>query len=127
MEPVIYTPKHRRLFAGKTCDKCSKPPVWGIAKYITASGQVRYPWYCRQCGHMSNIYEPHHDHLIYTMVVTKADECQCERCGKMGAELHHWAPSAIFGPDADRWPVGFLCQPCHAEWHQLVTPGMRAQ
>ena len=45
--------------------------------------------------------------------------------GKMGGSAHHWAPVHLFGGDeADRWPTGWLCQPCHTEWHRLVTPRM---
>lgn len=43
----------------------------------------------------------------------------CERCGIQGAELHHWAPQALFS-DADKWPTSFLCVGCHREWHDRV-------
>ena len=49
----------------------------------------------------------------------------CEVCGTEGAENHHWAPSALFGSESERWPQSYLCQPCHARWHQVVTPGTR--
>ena len=43
----------------------------------------------------------------------------CTRCGALGAQLHHMAPSAIFA-DADDWPLAYLCQACHAEWHKTM-------
>jgi hypothetical protein len=44
----------------------------------------------------------------------------CARCGSEdGSELHHWAPSAVFGFwEADRWPKSYLCTTCHTLWHR---------
>jgi hypothetical protein len=48
---------------------------------------------------------------------------RCARCGRRGAEEHHWSPRAIFGKDeAETWPKDFLCKACHDEWHLKVTP-----
>ena len=44
----------------------------------------------------------------------------CERCGAPGVELHHWAPRVVFVGDADDWPTGDLCPPCHVEWHERM-------
>jgi hypothetical protein len=44
----------------------------------------------------------------------------CARCGSTaGAQLHHWAPRAIFD-DADLWPMSYLCPPCHRIWHTAM-------
>lgn len=43
----------------------------------------------------------------------------CGRCGAPGVEMHHWAPRVAFG-DADDWPIGDLCPPCHVEWHERM-------
>lgn len=49
----------------------------------------------------------------------------CERCGSTGGtELHHWAPSYLFGAEAHQWPTSWLCRPCHMRWHSVVTPRM---
>lgn len=49
----------------------------------------------------------------------------CQRCGGHPVHEHHWAPVHLFGWDeANQWPTGYLCQPCHTEWHRLVTPNM---
>lgn len=118
-----YKPKHQHLFISKAC-KCGKCN-WGIARYVTAAGHHKYPWYCRQCGKKSNIYEPNHPHLIFTYVFNESEENACEKCGAFGAELHHWAPKHLFGEvEADKWPQSYLCQPCHATWHNTVTPNM---
>ena len=48
----------------------------------------------------------------------------CARCQKVAyLEEHHWAPRHLF-IDPDSWPTSRLCQPCHAEWHRIVTPKM---
>lgn len=51
---------------------------------------------------------------------------ECERCGSgEDVQYHHWAPRHLFGrEEADRWPGSYLCQPCHATWHRIVTPNM---
>ncbi|MGH9280201.1 MAG: hypothetical protein ACRD12_19135 [Acidimicrobiales bacterium] len=41
-------------------------------------------------------------------------------CGSFGTELHHWAPTAVFGPEATLWPTAQLCPDCHAEWHRRM-------
>ena len=46
----------------------------------------------------------------------------CRVCGIHEVELHHWAPRALFGDDADLWPMDFLCRECHSRWHTAVTP-----
>ena len=44
----------------------------------------------------------------------------CEVCGKVGTELHHWAPRAVFKDEADNWPTGWLCPEHHKEWSDRV-------
>jgi hypothetical protein len=55
---------------------------------------------------------------------TIAPHNRCARCGARDVELHHWAPRAMFGEEADRWPQDYLCHDHHAEWHRTVTPGL---
>lgn len=118
---VVHQRKHEHLFhAGRVC-RCGASS-WAVAKLIGASGQVKFPWFCRACGWLSNIYEPKHERLIYEAVVDRSPERCCERCGKYGAEEHHWAPTHRFGESADQWPVSYLCPECHAEWHRIMDP-----
>ena len=125
MKPEKYKPKHTFKFKDKACD-CGAAPHWGIGKLLCSSGQIKYPWYCRQCGKRSGIFEPNHPHLIYTYVFEDRGEFYCEKCGTPGAELHHWSPRHLFDAECEDWPVGYLCQPCHSTWHQIVTPNMCA-
>jgi len=47
---------------------------------------------------------------------------ECEVCGETPAQLHHWAPRALFGEYvADDWPMSWLCQPCHSHWHLVLN------
>jgi hypothetical protein len=89
---------------------------------ICESGQIKFPWYCTKCKKRTTIYEPKDERVIYTLVFDMSGPLQCERCGKQGAELHHWSPRKIFGAEAEEWPQSFLCQKCHLEWHWKVTP-----
>lgn len=50
---------------------------------------------------------------------------QCEVCfSEEKLELHHFAPKHLFGDESDKWPVAFLCVPCHSKWHKFATPSM---
>lgn len=46
--------------------------------------------------------------------------CSRRGCDREAVEDHHFAPRAIFGPDADEWPRGLLCVEHHIEWHRRM-------
>ncbi len=115
-----YQPKHFYKMRATTC--CCGENAFSVGKFIGPSGQIKYPWYCMACKRRSSISEPKHEHLIYTHVFDDSEINQCEVCGKQGAEWHHWAPRDLFKDECEKWPMGLLCQPCHAHWHQIVTP-----
>lgn len=48
--------------------------------------------------------------------------CLVRGCEAGDVELNHFAPQAIFGDNADDWPMGYLCVAHHIEWGQRVTP-----
>jgi hypothetical protein len=49
----------------------------------------------------------------------------CATCHRLAVvEYHHWAPSHLFGEEADYWPGSMLCRRCHERWHRIVTPLM---
>lgn len=53
----------------------------------------------------------------------RIDVPPCERCGsREGCELHHYAPWSLFD-DAEAWATGYLCRPCHEEWHRRTRTG----
>lgn len=46
---------------------------------------------------------------------------RCAHCGSTDKlELHHWAPQSKFH-DANEWPMSWLCQECHHEWHRRIN------
>lgn len=111
------------------CKYCGAK-AWFIGHYVDAGGQAKYPWVCMACGKRSQIFAKRGAVLAAGVQPKELQSSTpppvCEVCGKEGAELHHWAPSAIFGHhEAEKWPTSFLCQQCHARWHHLVTPTVR--
>lgn len=107
------------------CQKCNSENM-GIGTYNTASGSVIHPWFCLDCGKRTTVYVKKTELKNYkiTDVVFESEYKQtCERCGALGAELHHYAPRHLFD-DYDRWATGYLCVPCHILWHRVVTPNM---
>ena len=104
-----------------------------------ASGATVYPIYCESCGEVfakyakrliAQKYAKENGLLKYVKTKTakyidkKQIEIKCEVCNADEGELHHWAPQYLFGDEADRWPVAYLCRAFHRKWHDLVTPKM---
>jgi hypothetical protein len=119
---VKWKPRHSHKFTGKHCE-CGSTG-WAICRYITSAGHTRHAWFCKQCDKRSNIYEPNHPHLLYVKVFDESETTACEKCGRLGAEEHHWMPRHLSPDECDKWPTGFLCQGCHSVWHDTVTPAM---
>lgn len=126
---------------GKLVDKCktcgSDQLKIGITNIV--SGATVYPIYCAACGEVfakyvkkeiAREYARENGPLRYVKTKTaeyiekKQIQIKCEVCGAGEAEIHHWAPQYLFGEEAARWPVGYLCRACHRKWHDLVTPEM---
>ena len=116
------------------CHRCKKETPQEVSRRISASAADHFGWWCLECkwwttSKAGGIWIA--KELLLTAgvdidavrVAEIADAHRCAKCGSRGAELHHWAPRAIFGPDeADHWPKDYLCKACHAEWHAKVTP-----
>lgn len=123
------------------CDKCGSDDLRvGITNIV--SGATVYPIYCGNCDkvftqyikkNIAKEYESKHGQLKYVKTSTakylesKGKVMQCEVCGKGEAERHHWAPSCLFGDEAEKWPTSLLCRSCHQRWHKLVTPNLSQQ
>lgn len=52
--------------------------------------------------------------------------CSVKNCESVEVELHHWAPTHIFGRASDDWPQGYLCRYHHNQWHELTKTGLYA-
>lgn len=113
-----------------------------LSRVVLADGSFRITLWCRDCKtHVAKekgypgIWISHADPSLPAVPLDQLPIAyadfefrKCQRCGTLTrCELHHWAPRAhgYFGPDeADAWPMGWLCRPCHERWHTIVTPGL---
>ena len=120
-----------RFGRGVLLNWCSCPTdVIELVAVATGSGHRQYRACCLRCGHSTTRNIPHnalsqHERewarVIRQNEPRSQQQARCERCGEMGAvELHHWAPRALF-EDCHRWPTAWLCQGCHARWHQIMN------
>jgi len=48
---------------------------------------------------------------------TEDRQCAVTGCPNTDLETHHFAPTSIFGPDANNWPQADLCRHHHHTWH----------
>ena len=117
------------------CRHCGRVSQWH--KRSTGRGWVVVPW-CLPCNrHPTTTTRPvKGDRTTWSpqaflpKVVARMPELpgpatgRCSVCGKAGpVEEHHFAPRALFGADAEAWPVVDLCTSCHDRWHRLVWSG----
>lgn len=89
-----------------------------------AGGTLMAMVVCGRCGHGRRSVSrrdltAHSVALDSVPILADYRRDYCERCGTIGAQLHHMAPQALF-EDANNWPTAYLCQPCHAEWHRTM-------
>lgn len=109
----------------RPCWKCGETR-WGIRKLVNQAGKTMYPYVCEACGLQTQRYVSHSEAKRLGQepehINARFPRPQCEVCKTEGAELHHWAPYAIFGDEASRWPTSYLCPACHDRWHRLVGP-----
>lgn len=123
------------------CETCGGGVV--LRKRINTNGAIAYVWWCATCGHYAvkrkqNI--PHETAARWfahrrggatledvPVCLDLRDQQNCEICGAVGAELHHFAPQSLrdyFGEEWTKWPTMYLCKEHHDLWHSAVTPNM---
>jgi hypothetical protein len=110
-----FNPSHTQCECGE-CD-------WEIAEMIDAGGATRYPYLCSYCGIAVTVYAKKKEALRVSYRRKHLGSyavAECEVCGAIGAQEHHWAPWHVFGNVAQNWPVSYLCQSCHSMWHRLM-------
>lgn len=107
-----------------------------LYRQMSVNGAIQFAWKCSVCEKQNpfgsnQIWIPREtverhltqEQIEFLPTLVPDSSVRCVRCGGRNAELHHWAPKAIFGlNEADRWPKDYLCKTCHAAWHKLVTP-----
>jgi hypothetical protein len=119
---VICSQRHENRWLERTAAQLSLT-IAGNGGY-----QVR-PW-CDECGRWATGsvplatlrargIEPAELQLVddYRGLLGRCSHRGCER---EAVEDHHFAPLAVFGPEADDWPRGLLCVEHHVEWHRRV-------
>lgn len=128
------------------CTACgSKAIIVGQAK--RQDGRTIYPYFCGHCDlvtvqqaskaevqeHREKWGEPERVFTATERRVMRGETIPsrekhgkpCEVCKSTeNVEVHHWAPAHLFGPESEKWPVGYLCRTCHVKWHKIVTPRM---
>lgn len=57
----------------------------------------------------------------------RLDNPPCQVCGAFGTDVHHWAPTEVFGDEAALWPIAHLCPDCHSEWHRRLEDHFAAK
>lgn len=116
------------------CRRCRKETAATLHMFIRENGTTAFAYYCG-CGLInpfgtkrtfipnaeveSNLTD---DEIADLQFKVNPPAQRCARCGNRGAELHHWAPRALFGDECNNWPQDYLCSECHAAWHKVVTP-----
>ena len=122
------------MSANRHCPQCQRLTRQEVSRQVSANLAERFGWWCLECHRWTPsknggywiaketlLAQGVDLALVRVVEVVKAP--RCAKCGARGAELHHWAPRAMFGTEeADRWPTDHLCKTCHDEWHRLVTP-----
>ncbi len=117
-----------------TCARCGGG-VFTLKKNLTVSGAEQFCWTCDVCGMLNpdkskELWIPRQkvesrltsEQMDNLPVIMPPIYTRCAVCGARATERHHWAPTAIFGKDSDKWPTDQLCKKHHAEWHHRVTP-----
>jgi len=120
------------------CERCGGNNV-KLRRYIISNGDTQFRWQCMDCGKCAlkssqNVSHTQAEALAAQYDKTTTDipiaadysqDTACAVCGKLGTEVHHWAPQALsdqFGDDWYNWPTVHLCREHHQQWHRIVTP-----
>ena len=107
------------------CSRCGWHR-WELVKQKNRGGSWQYRYMCQGCEYLVPKYVKKADVIAAGLdpeeVPIAGARHKCEVCNNDGAQLHHWAPWALFGAEADKWPQSYLCPQCHTRWHQIVTP-----
>src|SRR5574343_876621 len=114
------------------CVPCKAETRFVLHRQFTGSGAESFVWVCGACQTRNPDRSPRHfisreqvkNHVTDEQIenlptIMPRLSNRCAKCGNRGTELHHWAPRAIFGTDADNWPTDYLCKDCHDHWQRV--------
>lgn len=112
----------------KVCQKCGNEQITFYAQ-INQSGAKVVTARCDKCKQIPFIGMPflskkdfEWDTLPLIENFSLSSE-PCAVCGKLGTQLHHFAPRHLWPETADEWPTAYLCQDHHDEWHRKTKTG----
>lgn len=105
--------------------ECSHDRGSELLALVARNGAMHVYTGCREChANLENGRLHPAENIDITLLPVgldqRLDNPPCQVCGSFGTEVHHWAPSAVFGREAALWPTGQLCRDCHAEWHRRM-------
>lgn len=101
-----------------------------LGTHTMGNGVTHYRLRCNKCGQQSGAVptvlaaewmragEP----LAWQTAKTPNTYAPCsyQGCTNPGMHAHHTAPRNTFGPEAEHYPVVYLCQAHHTHWHQRM-------
>ena len=122
--PRIVCGLARGLSTSRVVMTCEGEGVFVRTK--TPNGE-RYHLECAECRR----FIPYHfgawprrdfsDRQVTLMVARGGAMQECMVCGLVAnLEIHHTAPSHIFGSECNAWPLVAVCYDCHRSWHDKV-------
>jgi hypothetical protein len=101
---------HRRVYDNGSihieffCPRCDRPITRD--RYETKGHSVTAEWFTAKTGLDPEQLPLHRRSLrVHQCYLCRRDDAQCE--------YHHVAPQAIYGKDAEKYPVVPLCKGCH--------------
>lgn len=107
----------------KCVDACAHPGAGRVYGVVARRDGINKPVFaCVECGGLIDARkaDPRGEH-VFRDLRSATEVVPCSRCGRRdGTQNHHWAPRAVFGLDAERWPQSPLCVECHGIWHRTM-------
>lgn len=115
------------------CSNCKTVMPLQLHVQLMHSGAHHFMWICSGCGRHPGgvpLYVAS-EKVMAKLSVNQMESLpvlmpglynRCAVCGVREAELHHWAPTGIFGEESGKWPQDYLCKKHHDQWHKMVTP-----
>lgn len=115
------------------CSHCKTETQFLLHMQLMHSGARHFMWVCSGCKRHPGAGPLYisAEKVVAKLSVHQMDSLpvimpglsnRCAVCGRREAELHHWAPTGIFGKESGDWPKDYLCKEHHDLWHLKVTP-----
>jgi hypothetical protein len=125
---LTLTNSEDRVVTRVICERCKDHEPALLMRSRSQSGVSMPFWFCLNCQQPATKPTRWLSHNHVHAYGAEPDRLplygnnpavRCIRCGALGAEWHRWAPKEVFA-DAEEWPGGYLCVPCHRTWHDSM-------